>query len=74
MAIVDPGPRAAMMDQGTQAALVDLGTPWIGRQVAPPKQFPWGRPQPRGGARKALHWTEPAEKVNWAGPAETKVS
>ncbi len=50
MAIVDPGPRAAMMDQGTRAALADLGTPWVGRQVAPPKQFPWGKPQPRGGA------------------------
>ncbi len=69
MAIVDPGPRAA---------LVDLGTPWVGRQVAPPKQFPWGRPQPRGGAlealslggaRKVLNWMEPVEKVSWAGPA-----
>ncbi len=69
MAIEDPGPRAAMMDQGT---------PWVGRQVAPPKQFPWGRPQPRGGALealslggalKALNWTEPAEKVSWAGTA-----
>ncbi len=68
MAIEDPGPRAAMMDQGT---------PWVGRQVVPPKQFPWGRP-PRGGAlevlnlgdaRKALNWTEPAKKVSWAEPA-----
>ncbi len=50
MAIVDPGPRAAMMDQRTRAALVDLRTPWVGKQVAPPKQFPWGKPQPRGGA------------------------
>ncbi len=84
MAIEDPGPRAAMMDQGTRAALADLGTLWVGRQVAPPKLFPWGRPQSRGGAlealslwgaRKALNWTEPAEtKVSWAGPAETKVS
>ncbi len=72
-----------MMDQGTRAALADLGTQWAGRQMAPPKQFPWGKPQPRGGtlealslggARKALNWTEPAEKVSWTGPAETKVS
>ncbi len=27
-----------------------------------------------GGARKALNWTEPAEKASWAGPAETKES
>ncbi len=69
MAIEDPGPRAAMMDQVTL---------WVRRQVAPPKQFPWGRPQPRGGAlealslggaRKALNWTEPAKKVSWARPA-----
>ncbi len=44
MAIEDPGPRAAMMDQVTL---------WVRGQVAPPKQFPWGRPQPRGGARGA---------------------
>ncbi len=27
-----------------------------------------------GDARKALNWTEPTEKVSWAGPAETKES
>ncbi len=41
------------MDQGTRAALADLRTLWAGRQVAPPKQFPWGKPQPRGGALEA---------------------
>ncbi len=51
--------------------------------MAPSKQFPWGKPQPRGGAldalslggaRKTLNWMEPAEKVSWTGPAEMKVS
>ncbi len=73
----------AMGVEQSPGALVDLGTPWVGRQVPPPKQFPWGRPPPRGGAlevlslggaRKVLNWTQPAEKVSWAGPAETKVS
>ncbi len=80
--MLDPGPRAAKMNQVTPWAIAGSSPPESSWGTPLPQGGTLEARRSRGilevlglgGARKALNWTEPAEKASWAGPAETKES
>ncbi len=62
-----------MMDQGTRAALADLGTPWVGRQVPPPKTISLGKTttsRGRSGGTESRGRSESAKLDETSGEGE----